>query len=102
MDLIASSHIDTGDGGAYGPQRAMTSYGLGWSLYSYRGHKMVEHGGNINGFTSSTALVPDLNLGVFVSANMNVTLLAVRPRAADRGHGPGRDGRQLVRAAEGV
>lgn len=54
----------------------MTSYGLGWSLYSYRGHKMLEHSGNINGFTSSTALVPDLNLGVFVSANMNVTLLA--------------------------
>ena len=75
MDLLATSHIDTGDGGAYGPQRAMTSYGLGWSLYSYRGHKMLEHGGNINGFTTSTALVPDLDLGVFVSANMNVTLL---------------------------
>lgn len=76
MDLLLTPHIDTGDGGAYAPQRSMTSYGLGWSLYNYRGHRMAEHGGNINGFTSSTALVPDLGLGVFVSANMNVSLLA--------------------------
>ena len=76
MDLITTPHIDTGDGGAYGPERSMTSYALGWQIYNYRGHKTVEHGGNLNGFSSSTAFVPDQNLGVFVSANMNVTLLA--------------------------
>lgn len=76
MDLITSSHIDTGGGGVYEPERSMTSYALGWQIYNYRGYKMVEHGGNINGFSSSTAFLPDLNLGVFVSANMNVTLLA--------------------------
>ena len=37
---------------------------------------MCEHGGNINGFTTETAFLPELGLGVFVSANMNVTLLA--------------------------
>ena len=75
MELITTPHTDTGDGGAFEPQRTMTSYGLGWSIYSYRGHKMMEHGGNINGFTSSTAFVPDQNLGVFVSLNMDVALL---------------------------
>ena len=76
MQLLVTAHIDTGDGGAYKPQRSMTSYGLGWSLYNYRGHRMAEHGGNINGFTSSTAFVPDLNLGVFISVNMDVALIA--------------------------
>ena len=51
-------------------------YGLGWFVESFRGHKIVHHGGNINGFSGFTCFVPDLNLGVFVSANMNVPLLA--------------------------
>ena len=54
----------------------MGSYALGWQVYNYRGYTLREHGGNINGFTSETVLVPELGLGVFVSANMNVTLLA--------------------------
>ena len=76
MDLISTSHVDTGNGGAHEPQRTMTSYGLGWSIYSYRGMKMMEHGGNINGFTSSTAFVPAKGIGVFVSVNMDVALIA--------------------------
>ena len=75
MDLICASHIDMGPGGPCEPQRTMASYGLGWMLYSYRGLKMMEHGGNINGFTSSTCFVPALNLGVFVSLNMDVAML---------------------------
>ncbi len=75
MKLIQTSHIDTGDGGIHEPQRTMTSYGLGWSIYSYRGMKMMEHGGNINGFTSSVCFVPAKNIGVFVSLNMDVALL---------------------------
>lgn len=76
MDLLVTPHTDTGDGGAYGPQRSMTSYALGWSIYNYRGLKMAEHGGNINGFTSSVAFMPDLDLGMFISVNMDVSLLA--------------------------
>ena len=76
IDLLFTPHVDTGDGGAYAPQRSMTSYALGWQVYNFRGHRMLEHGGNINGFSSSTALLPDLGLGVFVSVNMNVSLLA--------------------------
>lgn len=74
MDLIATMHIYSGDDPAI-PEQSGGSYGLGWSVFNYRGHKMLEHGGNLNGFTSSTSFVPDRNLGLFISANMNVTLL---------------------------
>ena len=75
MELISTSHCDTGNGGACEPQRTMTSYGLGWSIYAYRGMKMMEHGGNINGFTSSTAFIPAKGIGVFVSLNMDVAMM---------------------------
>lgn len=47
------------------------SYGLGWFVEMYRGHKYVQHGGNINGFSAYTAFVPDLNLGVVAYTNMD-------------------------------
>ena len=37
---------------------------------------MVEHGGNINGFSASTAWVPSRNFGVFVDAALETTLFA--------------------------
>ena len=77
MDLISTVHMFLGEGGgAFGPERSSESYGLGWSIYQYRGRKMVEHGGNINGFTSTTAWLPGENIGVFVSINQNVCMIA--------------------------
>src|SRR5262249_50919899 len=29
-----------------------SAYGMGWFVTSYRGHKMVHHGGNIDGFSA--------------------------------------------------
>ena len=37
------------------PDIYFSNYGLGWFLSSYRGHYRVEHGGNIDGFSASTA-----------------------------------------------
>lgn len=76
MDLIASPHMFLGEGGAYAPQRSSESYGLGWSIYQYRGRKMVEHGGNINGFSATTAWLPNDGIGVYVCVNQNVSMLA--------------------------
>ena len=53
------------------------SYGLGWFVESYRGHTLVEHGGNLDGFSAYTSFIPDLNLGVVVYTNMNVSQLHV-------------------------
>ncbi|MBQ1391390.1 MAG: serine hydrolase [Firmicutes bacterium] len=74
MDLIATPHMFLGGGDSFAPQRSSESYGLGWSIYQYRGRKMVEHGGNINGFSSTTSWLPDDKIGVFVSVNQNASM----------------------------
>lgn len=51
------------------------SYGLGWMITSYRGKLRVEHGGNIDGFTTSVCFMPRDGFGVVVMANMNGTAL---------------------------
>jgi CubicO group peptidase (beta-lactamase class C family) len=49
------------------------SYGLGWFINDYRGHKLVMHGGTIDGFRASIMLEPKAKLGVAVLANLNGT-----------------------------
>jgi CubicO group peptidase (beta-lactamase class C family) len=55
------------------------SYGLGWFINDYRGHKLVMHGGTIDGFRASIVLAPRAKLGVAVLANLNGTQM---PEAA--------------------
>jgi CubicO group peptidase (beta-lactamase class C family) len=45
------------------------SYGMGWSLRSYKGLRMVSHGGNIDGFSSLVSFLPQYKLGVVVLTN---------------------------------
>lgn len=45
------------------------SYGMGWMLHEVNGHKVVEHGGNIDGFSAEVALMPDQNLGYVLLMN---------------------------------
>ncbi len=45
-------------------------YGLGWFLRQWNGHKVVEHGGNIDGFNSQVALMPDQKLGFVLLTNV--------------------------------
>jgi CubicO group peptidase (beta-lactamase class C family) len=51
------------------------SYGLGWFVRPYRGRQIVEHGGNIDGFSALVAMLPDEKIGVAVLANLNGTSL---------------------------
>ncbi|TKJ45959.1 penicillin-binding protein [Candidatus Aerophobetes bacterium Ae_b3b] len=51
------------------------SYGLGWFIQPYRGHYMVNHGGNVPGFTSLVSFIPKEKIGVVVLTNMNGTSL---------------------------
>ena len=44
-------------------------YGLGWFADSVNGHRMVSHGGNIWGFTTSLARFPDDQLTVILLSN---------------------------------
>jgi len=45
------------------------TYGLGWTVSDYRGHKLVHHTGGLAGYVSRTVLVPDLKLGMVVLTN---------------------------------
>ncbi|WP_111683580.1 serine hydrolase [Winogradskyella tangerina] len=62
------------------------NYGYGWFLHSYKGHYMVEHGGNIDGFSASVAIYPSDSLGIVVLANQNGSAVPrlIRNIAADR------------------
>jgi CubicO group peptidase (beta-lactamase class C family) len=53
------------------PDIFFSNYGMGWFLANYRGHYRVEHGGNIDGFSTSTCFFPSDSIGVFVSVNQN-------------------------------
>ena len=50
-------------------------YGLGWFVDSYRGHRRVHHGGNIDGFSALVSFLPADGVGFVVLTNMNGTAL---------------------------
>ncbi|MFL6332415.1 MAG: serine hydrolase [Pyrinomonadaceae bacterium] len=51
------------------------SYGLGWFLREWKGHKVAEHGGNIDGFNAQVALMPDQHLGFVMLTNVSASPL---------------------------
>ncbi len=53
------------------PSTFFKSYGLGWSLSNYLGHKVVGHSGGYDGMISYTCMVPDENLGFVILTNKN-------------------------------
>lgn len=67
------------------PNVQYSNYGYGWFLHSYKGHYMVEHGGNIDGFSANVALYPSDSLGIVVLANQNGSAVPrlIRNIAAD-------------------
>jgi CubicO group peptidase (beta-lactamase class C family) len=42
------------------------SYGLGWRILDYRGVRMLEHGGAVDGFRARIVLLPKQRLGLVV------------------------------------
>ena len=44
-------------------------YGLGWRVYEYAGHRVVFHGGAVQGYRGSIALLPELDMGVVILWN---------------------------------
>lgn len=47
------------------------TYALGWFVSSYRGHTMVQHGGNIDGFSALVTFLPDDQLGIVTLTNLD-------------------------------
>ncbi|MFC2156551.1 serine hydrolase [Acidobacteriota bacterium] len=44
-------------------------YGQGWGNTDYMGNKLIEHGGNIDGFSALVSLMPEEKTGVVVLSN---------------------------------
>jgi CubicO group peptidase (beta-lactamase class C family) len=59
------------------PEAHFINYGLGWFLSDYRGRKVVEHGGAIDGMRAEVALMPEEKLGLVVLTNLSGSLLPV-------------------------
>ncbi|MEQ7051190.1 serine hydrolase [Paenibacillaceae sp. P-4] len=53
----------------------LSSYGLGWGFESYRGYRMLQHGGGIDGFTSHISFLPDERIGIVLLTNRQGTML---------------------------
>ena len=51
------------------------AYGMGFFVTSYRGHKFVHHGGNIDGFSSLVAFLPQENIGLVILTNQDASAL---------------------------
>jgi CubicO group peptidase (beta-lactamase class C family) len=59
------------------PEAHFLSYGMGWFLSDYRGRKLVEHGGSIDGMRALVAMLPEEKLGVVILTNLSGTILSV-------------------------
>ncbi len=73
MSLMHSPQMVVGPGEF--PELTHLCYGLGWFTQTYRGHEMVFHGGNIDGFTSLVTFMPQEEMGFAILANLEGTSL---------------------------
>jgi CubicO group peptidase (beta-lactamase class C family) len=49
----------------------LVSYGMGWYLYDYQGHEIIQHGGNIDGMSALVGLLPDDGTGIVILSNLD-------------------------------
>lgn len=64
-----------GTGMAAFDERQPMGYALGTQVESYRGHRVVRHGGNLVGYSSDVCVVPAAGIGVVVLTNLHGTAL---------------------------
>jgi len=66
-------------------ETTITSYCLGWNLLNYRERTIIAHGGAIDGFNASVALVPKAGVGVAILSNLanDMTVWAMRNALLD-------------------
>jgi len=56
-------------------------YGLGWIIQPWRGRQVIQHGGNIDGFSAQVGLLPDEQLGYVLLTNG--TIAAIQNESID-------------------
>ncbi len=50
-------------------------YGMGWMLREWEGQPVIEHGGNIDGFSAEVAMLPESSIGFVLLTNASVSRL---------------------------
>ncbi|MGH9829942.1 MAG: serine hydrolase, partial [Blastocatellia bacterium] len=55
------------------PESMQLSYGMGWFIEDYRGHQIILHPGDIDGFASLVVLIPEVHTGFVILANLDHT-----------------------------
>jgi len=50
-------------------------YGMGWMTREWEGKPVIEHGGNVDGFSAQVAMLPELNLGFVLLTNASASSL---------------------------
>ncbi|WP_058836371.1 serine hydrolase [Luteimonas abyssi] len=78
-----------GGAGSWRRQRINAAgYGLGWRVFDYAGHRVVFHGGAVQGYRGVMAVVPEHDLGLVVLWNSESSLpTALLPTILDRAMG---------------
>ena len=63
-------------------------YGIGWRIYDYAGHRVIFHGGAVQGYRGAIALLPQRDLGVAILWNGESSLPSgLLPTILDRAIG---------------
>lgn len=63
-------------------------YGIGWRIYDYAGHRVVFHGGAVQGYRGVVAMVPERDLGIVILWNSESALPSgLLPTILDRAIG---------------
>ncbi|KAJ3160756.1 hypothetical protein HDU88_007862 [Geranomyces variabilis] len=73
FDMLVTPRMLTGDRLLFPEHDTDESYGLGWVINYYRGHRQYSHGGNLNGYSSHICLFPEADMGVTILTNAGVT-----------------------------
>ncbi|MFT4565755.1 MAG: CubicO group peptidase (beta-lactamase class C family) [Saprospiraceae bacterium] len=72
--MITSPHIIIPEAQFYSSQvytkPHFRAYGLGWYMHDYQGEKVLFHTGSLNGAVAIAGLLPEHNIGVYITANL--------------------------------
>jgi len=58
-----------------------TGYGYGWFIANYQGHRFIEHGGGINGFSTYEMTLPEDHIFLAILTNSAIGSRGPEPRA---------------------
>lgn len=62
------------NGGQMGQTTKFASYGMGWRVFDFRGRKMVQHSGGVDGMRTLVTMLPEERLGVVALTNAESAL----------------------------